>query len=157
MSSSQGFQRINALFFVWIRDMSVRSDKRKMCILMFKCPVQTFSVHRPHKMAEKLPTLEEERDSIRRQLPELAVKLRTVGDDRDYEKELLKVQGSLLKRLETLEGQIINPLRTPSATAPAPAPPGNSITLPQVLPLASFLPPPPPLQNSLRQPITIKL
>jgi hypothetical protein len=102
--------------------------------------------------------------------------LQTVATDLNNNRKILAMKGltatdivklsdyqcNLLKRQDKLEDQI-KALQTPTATTFVPAPPGNSITLPQVLPLssiASFLLLPSFFRirsTNYRRPITIKL
>ncbi len=96
-------------------------------------------------MEGKLHTLELELQEVKEELRVLkevrkSVALNTPRDDALHAERLL-----LLDKEKRLEDKIERAM-TPTAI-PAPAPPGNSITLPQVLSLssiASFLSSPPP-------------
>ena len=83
-------------------------------------------------------------NALEQELKEVKEELRGIKDDlasgRFSEGERIALRNdrvALLARLDKLENVI--QAMTPTATVPAPAPPGNSITLPQVMPLASFL------------------
>ena len=83
-------------------------------------------------------------DALKQELKEVKEELRGIKDDlasgRFSEGEriaLRKNMDSLLTEKARLEDKIERAM-TPTTSTPVPAPPGNSITLPQVLPLSSI-------------------
>ena len=89
-----------------------------------------------------------ELSKVRVQLDNIEVELVNAGDNIPYKTSLRNDRVALLARLDKLEN-VIQAMTPTTPTTPAPPPPRNSITLPQVLPLASFLLLPLFLQNSL--------
>ena len=103
-------------------------------------------------------------NALEQEIKEVKDELKGIKDDlasgRFSEGERIALRNdrvALLARLDKLENVIQAMTPTAPTTVPAPAPPGNSITLPQVLPLASFLSSPSFFRNTLLRPITIKL
>ena len=82
--------------------------------------------------------LEQEIKEVKDELKGIKKALSSDGLTEAREGFLTQRQLALLARLDKLEN-VIQAMTPTTPTTPAPAPPGNSITLPQVLPLASFL------------------
>ena len=89
------------------------------------------------KIKMDVNALEQELKEVKDELKGIKKALSSVGLSDMKESALRNEKVALLARLDKLEN-VIQALTT-SAPVPTPAPPGNSITLPQDLPLASFL------------------
>jgi len=78
-------------------------------------------------------------------------------DKARFESKLVQEHLVYLRRKEESlrQEKLLLMAKDESTTTPAPAPPGNSITLPQVLPLASFLSSPSFFRIRFRQPLQL--
>ena len=81
--------------------------------------------------------LEQEIKEVKEELRGIKNDLASVGLTEAREGFLTQRQVALLTEKARLEDKLER-VMTPTTIAPAPAPPGNSITLPQVLPLSSI-------------------
>ena len=97
--------------------------------------------------------LEQELKEVKDELKGIKKALSSVGLSDMKESALSNRQVALLTEKARLEDKIERAMTPTAPTTPASAPPGNSITLPQVLPLASFLSSP----SFFSSTITIKL
>jgi hypothetical protein len=88
------------------------------------------------KIKMDVNALEQELKEVKDELKGIKKALSSVGLSDMKESALRNDRVALLARLDKLENEIKS--LTTSTSTPAPAPPGNSITLPQVLPLSSI-------------------
>ena len=105
------------------------------------------------KIKMDVNALEKELKEVKDELKGIKKALSSVGLSDMKESALSNRQVALLTEKARLEDKIERAMTPTAPTTPASAPPGNSITLPQVLPLASFLSSP----SFFSSTITIKL
>jgi hypothetical protein len=99
-------------------------------------------------MAETAESLQERLIKVRSRLDTIELQLADDATPEDWRTDIQKEKLLLLEKEKRIEEKLERTLTATTLPTPAPAPPGNSITPPQVLPLASFLLPL-FLQNSL--------
>ncbi len=90
------------------------------------------------KIKMDVNSLEKELQEVKAELKGIKKALSSDGLTEAREGFLTQRQVALLTEKARLEDKIERAM-TPTTTTPAPAPPGNSITLPQVLPLSSIV------------------